>query len=443
MRNIRNVTSIYWITFLIGLVWLLIVAIRSPDAAFLDEIGHVLMSQNVWHYPSFLLNLWGRPFNTFIYAIPSLGGLLLARWFSVGIAILIVWITTKIADKMDIKHLWLIPLLLFFQPWFTEWIYTANTMTPLTLLIVSGIYLWMSGRWDWASLLFGLLPLTRHEGIALLVIWAVYCLIQKRFVASIISFIPVFIYNLIYYMIYGVLASGIFLRIQPTTFYGSGDWFHYLPDILQGVGLILLPISIIGMAILLKHAWRVIFIPFAMYLVIHIVIYRFGLFASGGYGAFLVPLSPLFALCGAAGVIWLTQQSKPKHRNLIWFALIYAIVFYALLTTLVHPYTPRTIALKDASEWIKQNEPLTPVLSSHVWFVYFHDLSWSPNSTDGYIRSAVELDALPVDTIIVHEFHFSERFGINYDYLSQSDTWQTLKTFSEGVNLVTLFKKVN
>jgi hypothetical protein len=244
-------------------------------------------------------------------------------------------------------------------------------------------------------------------------------------------------------MTYGTLASGIFLRLQPTTFYGSGGWFHYLPDILQGVGLILLPISIIGMAVLLKHSWRVIFVPFAIYLTIHVVIYRFGLFASGGYGAFLVPLAPAFALFGASGIIWLTKQVNPRRRNLAWFALVYAIIFYALLTTLVHPYTPRTIALRNASEWITQNVSNGSILSSHVWFVYFHNLAWSPDRTDGYIRTPIQLDTLPIDTIIVHEFHFSERFGINYDYLSQSDNWVILKTFSDNENLVTLFKKIN
>jgi len=438
----RQNRSLYWVNFMFGSAWLILVALRSPDAVFLDELAHVLMSRNAWQYPSFFLDTWGRPFNTLIYAIPALGGMALSRWFSVGMALLVVWLTTLIAQKVGVKRLWIIPIALFFQPWFAEMMFTANTMTPFALLLIAGVYLWMIGRWKWASLLFGLLPLTRHEGVALTVIWAGYCLIRRKPLASGVSFAPLGVYNLLYYLTYGMLASGNLFDAQPTTFYGAGGWFHYLPAVAHGVGVVLLLVGLLGIRPMFRHPLRVIFIPFMVYLVVHVVIYRYGLFASGGYRFFLVPTAPAFAILAGVGIERFMMGVHFRQRNFMWTLGGIVIVLYAVLTTFTHPLSPRTQALEQASAWMKANEAdATEVLSGHVWFVYFYDLAWSPQLTDGWVRTGIQLDQLAPETIVVWEGHFSERFGIAYDRLTESDEWQVLQEFGEGTHLVVLFKK--
>lgn len=150
--NTLALSPLYWSVFVAGFVWVIFVAANSPDAIFQDEVAHILMSRDAWQHPELMLNIWGRPFNTIIYMLPSLGGLVAARWFSLIFSGISVILATKVAEKLNLKALWLIPLCLWFQPWFADLSYTANTMTPFSFLLILGIYLWVNDKATWASL---------------------------------------------------------------------------------------------------------------------------------------------------------------------------------------------------------------------------------------------------------------------------------------------------
>jgi hypothetical protein len=437
---------VYWLVFMLGLGWMIYVASQSPDANFQDEVGHVLMSKYAWRYPAYMLDVWGRPFNTIVYMLPALGGLVPARWFSVILACLTVYFTTRIAQKLEVKALEFIPLCLWFQPWFADFSYTANTMIPFSLLLILGIFLWLEGKIGAASLLFGLLPLTRHEGIALTGTWIIYMLVARRnWKAPLISLFPLALYNVVYFATYGRIASSNFFNVQPTTFYGSGDWFYYLPYILLGVCPAILILCLFSIAPIWRSPQkRLIFVPYLVYLLIHIVIYRFGLFASGGYGFFLMPLAPAFALSAAIGADVLIAQRPPNpHKRfrfrLVMGAIIVTIVAAGLFLTPIHPLSKETSALLQASNWLKDNgDADAPVIATHVWFFYFHGLEIPPDRTWIWAPS---LDTIERGTIVVWDDHYSERTSLKYDTLiSQSEAWEKLADFSDGA--VVIFRRI-
>lgn len=429
-----NFSRIYWLAFVLGLGWMIFVAANSPDAAFQDEVEHVNLARAAWDRPELILDLWGRPFNTIIYMLPARVSLGAARWLSVVMAACTVLLTTKIAQKFSLKRLWLIPLCLWFQPWFAEWYYTANTMIPFSLLLVLGNFLWLNKKWTWASLVFGLLPLTRHEGIALTGIWTVYLIIfHRKWKAAVISTLPLVGYNFLYLATFQRIASSNFASLQPTTFYGSGSWLHYLPAVLFGVypGLLLLATFSIKRIMRLR-AERLVFVPYIVYLATHIVIYRFGLFASGGYGFFLVPLAPAFALAGAIGAERVIESSyrqyyrrgnQRQHKILVG-SIVFLITITGLLLTPRYPYGREAQAAQSASTWLKENGFSDfPTVTSHAWFKYFH----APYVASA---SAPSVEKLPASTIVVWDAHYSERRSINLSDLSDKG-WIRLSDFED------------
>ena len=71
------------------------------------------------------------------------------------------------ARELGVKRVYLVPICLWFQPWFSQFAFTANTMVPFGLLLVMGIFYFLKGKFCTTGLIAGLLPLTRHEGVAL------------------------------------------------------------------------------------------------------------------------------------------------------------------------------------------------------------------------------------------------------------------------------------
>src|SRR5437870_4057622 len=84
-----------------------------------------------------------------------------------------------------------------------------------------------------------------------------------------------------------------------------------------GAGLVIL--ALVGAPTLWRRpGGKIVIATAATYLAAHTVIYRFGLFASGGYFRFLVPLGPFVALAGAAalGEFWRTAREPAGERAL-------------------------------------------------------------------------------------------------------------------------------
>ncbi len=419
---------------------MLFYAINSPDTPFQDEIGHYLLSRYAWQYPEYLLHIWGRPFNTLIFMVPALGGLFAARLFAILLSALTVLLTTKVAQAYGIKQLVWIPLFLWFQPWFVNVSSTANTMIPFSFLLILGVYLWQRDRYILVSVVMSLLPLTRHEGIALTGVWFLYAVYHKHWLAATIVPLPMILHNGLYLAVFGTLASGNLINFQPTTYYGSGGWFHYFSEILAGIYPILLFLTCMAIpAIPYRSRRSLIFVPYVLYLATHVVIYRFGLFASGGYGFFLLPLAPAFAMWSTVGMLQLikmTRRSRVFSQRFI-VAIVVGVVLLGALTYPFREYTQEASSLRDASDWLYNNNYGDfPFHSTHVWFYHFSGLEVKPDKYWGTSNTNSDQPG----TILVWDKHYSDRGGYKYNQLTASDSgWSRLAEFGDGT--VVIFQK--
>lgn len=431
---------------LVAVIFSMQLLMRSTGTAVQDEVNHFLISRHAWESPHLMLHIWGRPANTLVYMLPALWeDLRGARIFSLLLSLLTVWLTMQTAKQLGLKWLFLIPLFTFFQPWFMSHSYLAITEVPFSLYLIAGGYFWLRGKWTIASICFGLLPLTRHEGIVILGVWGLYCLFVRNWKGAIISTLPYGIYNFLYFVVFSQLPFEIFLNTKPTTFYGSGGWFHFLPPLIQGTGIPVFLLAVISAIWLYKLKRKTfLFVVYASYYLTHVIIYRYGLFASGGYSLFLVPLAPGIALAAAVSIesMWEFLRTKNVLKSLgtkiaLITVLLGVCIWVLVLGMQVKPWllSPEEIGTQEAAKWIRENRPdVSRVVSTHTWFHYFYDLPWPEGRGVG---SQTPLNELYSGDLVVWDAHYSDRLGFTKEQLTEGDQWEELVSFQN--NLVMIF----
>ena len=364
----------YYLFFGLGVTWIIYLCLNSPRPVLDDEIGHFLISRSAWIYPKLILNIWGRTVRTLLYMPPSVLGLIPARFLSIIMACLTVLLATKVTQKLGGKLLFLVPVVLWFQPWFSDFSYGVITEVPFSLFLLLGTYLWLDERETLASIPIGLLPFIRHEGIAITFLWILYIVYRRNWRACAFIIFPMIVFNLLYYAFYQSLAIEIFFSPKPSTHYGSGTWVHFVPRVLS-VRVPVLLLTVFGLVPILKSRKKTLaFGGYVVYYIVHTVIYRFGLFKSGGYVIFLLPLAPAFAVGATLGaeflVSWVkkallsltTPEISAAFGNLLIVLIVIAVVSVGVLRVNPHPLSSQYIALRQASDWLRSSGALCKFL---------------------------------------------------------------------------------
>ena len=436
--------------FIAGLLSSIYFFANSPGVTIHDEIGHFLIAQNAWNYPELLLDPWGRFLNTLIFFVPSYWGLTAARIMALTLSALSVFLTLRIAQNAGVQSWFLIPLFLWFQPWFLDSAFEVLTEIPFTLFLVLGIFLWQRNHFALCALAFGALPLLRHEGIALTGILFLFMAVQKKWRIALIAILPLAFYNTLFFIVLKQWPFSIYLHSTPTEFYGEGAWWHYLPRVVYYAGLPVCLLSLVGLKTLWKNKENFIyFIAFITYFLIHVIIFHFGLYASGGYSIFLLPLAPALAIAASVGFdslnqIFTERYAKKHYRKKFRFL---EKQFVTVLATLIiaingfmfarpHPLGEEAITMRDAAAWIQKNVPnAQKVISSHVYFFYFYnEQPWQPHES---WDSPPPPDKLASGSMVLWDRHYASQRGINLDVLKKNPTeWELLKSFNNDTALL-------
>ena len=456
-------TLLYWVILSLGVAWMVYLGVNSPGSSLHDEITHYFIARDSWSDPLRILDIWGRPGNTLFYMLPSLISVGARRWWAVIACVVITLIATRSAARLGLRQLWLLPLTLFIQPWFVQLGFNSITQIPFMLALTVGIDQWIAGRRGWASLCFGLLPLIRHEGLALTAAWIGYLVIlgvmwwrEQRGTKAvalhripwfiIVAFIPMTVWNALHFAFYGQAASGNLLNIRPTDIYGSGDWLHFLGPTAVNVGIGVFALSLPGVVRLWREERGALLyaMPALVYFVTHTLIYRFGLFASGGYPLFLLPMAPTFALLAAFAIeslrIWNfgRQESRPFWAALegtrflasvprfasaigsgngslaVSRAVVGALLLINLAAALlVRPWSlqPNEIAAQEAADWlVAEGYDDTRVYSTHVWFIWVYEGRGELVEVPGGTK--LRADDVPSGTLVLWDVNYGDLNGI-------------------------------
>lgn len=464
---------LFWLIIALGLAWTIILGVQSPGTPLHDEITHYLIARDAWRDPVVILDVWGRPGNTLFYLLPSLVSLGARRWWAVLTIILTALLAARAASRLGVRQMWLVPLLLWLQPWYSQLGFTSITQIPFMLFLMLGVERWLAGKRAWASLAFGLLPIIRHEGIALTAVWIGYLVLRMIVVrfrpASMISpadgeyereiarpyksiidllpaFLPMTLWNLFYMLVYGRLASGNLFDLRPTDIYGSGDWFHFVLPTIGHVGPFIVLLAAFGFAWLVWQRRDVVYaVPAIAYFVTHTLIYRYGLFASGGYWLFLLPMAPTFALLAALGIEKALPRGASASLNLrrpyLPLVVIAALILNGVLVLAARPWPlqPNEIACEQAAAWLReQGEVETPIWSTHVWFFWIYDEPSLRRIPGGGFQP--DPDGIPAGAFYLWDRNYGDLNGLTLDFLRSPGSGFTEVRRFEADELV-LFQK--
>jgi hypothetical protein len=429
-----------------GASWSAWLGLHSPGAPLDDEIGHYLMSRFALIHPANLFNPWARFLPTALYAIPAHAGLTAARMTSVLIAALTALTAAYLARRLGSRRWYLVPVLVFFQPWYASLMSGVLTEVPFALFLVAGVYCWRAERFRWASLWIGLLPLTRHEGIALTGLWILLLLHRRDWRSVAVALMPFVLYNIASWPINGEPSLTIFFRPHATSFYGHGGWLDLVRPVASQAGLPIVLLMLLGLVPGRDLAQRSLYLsPFAFYLGLHILLYRFGLFATGGYVEFLVPIAPAIAVLAVFGIertedgvarLARAVGSGPLERASTigaTAAIVLATAAYGLTHTQRWQLGPQEITLRDAARWVSGHGlGQRRIVSANVWFDYFTD---TPVGPQNYWWIVPDPDSVQSGTIFIWDRHYCPREGIDLSRLTSDRTrWSELAAFGRDTS---------
>lgn len=453
-----------------GLAWSLGL-IRESDGLYMDDdITHYLYARGGWDNPVDLLHRWARPgYNLPTAVVAHYFGMDGCRVFSALQTAVVAWLAWAIAARLSRPGLpeGLAPAMVWLQPLVFKLSLTTLTETTAAVYLAAGVWLFLVRRRVLACAVISLCCVTRDEMLGLLPILAAGVLYEawrqyRGDFSEVLSagwvwacavaavWAPVTYWATAWVLDLPPDASPLLIFSRDyTPEYGSGPAWWYPLIWLEAASLGVPLLAVLGFLARPRAVW----FPAAWVgglVALEGLIFTFGLFASGGYARFLVPIAgPLGALAAiglrevlvrrswrltAAGFLlagaWLAGAAMafetylPMPRALplaaagvvglsgvlvgvlrrpgVTRAMCVVLVVGAMATTVAHAgYLARPLRLRDSAlnrvlleavAYVRQ-EGLAdrPVLCQHTLMLYLHENSAQPSGNDealGAWRSA-------------------------------------------------------
>lgn len=441
-KNRYFVLSLFCCTLFILVQWSILPASYTSDTA--DGVWHYLLARYSYWNPAFELDLWAKPVFTILAAPFAQFGLKGIHFMQIICSFLTSIILFKIADFFNIKHLWLIPILLLFTPVYFPELFSGLTEIVFAFFLVWGIYLVVINEWLLAAVLFSFLPFVRQEGYFIFPLMGLLLLIQKKY-----FYIPALLTGYMLVTIYGYSTHHSLMWISDNNpykgaqdIYGKGDFFFYINalDELLGTsrkvllytgGIISLYTLIHGLFTFKKnnitenklfhfHFLTLGFI--VLFITAESIFWAFGLFGALGMHRLITCIVPLVVLIIIFGLdVIYTFASKYGFSKIYILTLSIFSIFFVNIIFKMH-YWPmelkdETVVVADACAWYKTNSPdkKGKVYFSHPYTIIGLDLNPydSKKSQETYAISDKQHpeNNMQEGDVIVWDAHFGANEG--------------------------------
>ncbi|HKQ49597.1 MAG TPA: hypothetical protein VJZ71_16110 [Phycisphaerae bacterium] len=326
----------------IGFALSAIFALRDPDGIVqFDDLTHYLYARWAWTWPAYLLDDWGRPGFTALYFLPAGLSWAACRILSCALSAGAALAAFEIARTLGLRRAWLVVPLVFAQPLFFQLSQTTLTETPMAFYLTLSVMLAQKGRWTTSAAILSPAFVTRHEAIMFLPLWfffawrdrvALWRLWPLLWAPLAVNFLA---------PLAGVNAPiARLFAPTPSTQYGRGGWLTFFCRALEAWGPGITILAMVGFVPTVRFRnGALVAATIALYFAAQTIIRALGLYDSGGYARFLVPLSPLVAVAALAGwnELWSAEKTHWRRSALIaanamvllWIALERQLVLYA------------------------------------------------------------------------------------------------------------------
>lgn len=407
-----------------------------------DGVSHYTISRYSWQHPELFVNHWGKPLYTLLSSP-------FAQFGIKGIAVfnlILFFVSTlwlyRIAQRFNLPHSWLIPILLVASPEYLHNVLAGHTEILFGTLLLFVIVQMLRQHWVLAVVICSFLPFSRSEGMLPVLLLGGILAHQGQW-----KIIPLLLSGFLIYAVAGELLTGNFLWYFTQdpyggfkSVYGSGPWHHFLsnaPAIFSISGVILLIIGGFYFADrLLKRNWQhrnVVFFAGAVFIgifTVHSVLWAHGLKGSLGLLRVIVGIVPLAIPVMLYGLNKINIESK-----LIRLATFIVLLVFGIADPYRHYQLPKqpTILeelMREAGLWTKeitQSGKIKPkIISTHNNLIALyagidpHDMERHPN----FWFIGPPFDKFGTDDLIIWETGFGsveggmskdtiERYGFN------------------------------
>src|SRR5215218_2895177 len=176
----------------------LAVSITSDGFLEADGCTHYQYAKFAFSEPHYLINIWGRPVCTALYALPAqIGGRFAVRCTSLLLAIALSFVSYAIARKLKIRRPELAVIFTLAQPLVFLHSFAELTELPFALLLGLAFLAFQHKRWLAFAIIESILPLSRPEGFGFVILAAIALLAGRRWWWIIVLPIPVLIWSFV------------------------------------------------------------------------------------------------------------------------------------------------------------------------------------------------------------------------------------------------------
>ena len=409
-----------------------ICAVLSDGFVTFDACTHYLYARFAFSDPVNLVDVWGRPFCTELFALPArLGGRLGVRIVSMLVAIGCGMVAWRIARGQ--RQRWPVLALLFTlgQPLLFVYSFAEMTELPFALLLVGAFLAFQGRRWFWAALLAGLTPTARPEGFGFVLLGGFALLVYRRWMLLPVLLLPLAAWD--------IGGWAITARTSPWwrwlidawpwsagSLYGRGNPLTFVAALPLIVSPLVLPATLIGLWRNLVDPWReqsdnglhlricrvsTAVIPLGV-LIVHSLLRALGKLGSYGEPRYLLIAAPLWGVLSARGWQWAFDRLRWKHP-IRWAlgALALPILLDAIWPVVPLHLTQDWKTAERFSEWYKSSprrRDYPNLVASHPGIFYFLNEDPSGRARRGGFTRGV-LESPPPGTLLVWDPILSSR----------------------------------
>jgi hypothetical protein len=317
-----------------------------------DACTHYLYARFAFQEPHFLVNVWGRPVCTGIYAIPAtLGGRSGVHLMSLALAIGCGLIAYRIAQNQTYRWPALALIFTLAQPLVYLHSFSELTELPFAFLLALGFRAYQSRQWLAMAIVIALTPLSRPEGLGFIVLAAIALLLHRRWFWIPILVVPLIVWNYLGWVLSGKPGESWRWLINEwpysaTSLYERGSILQFVWFLPAIVSPFVFPATGVGIWRSMKAKGEVpklvALIPLLI-LIAHSILFATGRLASSGELRYMLIVAPFWGLLGASGWEWLFERLNGR-RPLLWAAVA------ALLPIVFNAYY-RVIPLIQHEDW--------------------------------------------------------------------------------------------
>lgn len=442
--------------YFIALVYVAINTKGTCDSG--DSITHFLYAKYAFKHPSNFLNHWAKPLFVLLSAAFAQFGFVGIKLFNCCVAVLTVWISYKVAKKLNYKNAWLAAVFLCFTPGYFIHIFSGLTEPLFSLLIMLGVYCLLNNRLWFAVCIISFLPFVRSEGLVILAAFAFYLILNKQF-----KYLPGLLFGHFVYSIAGVFhyhdLFWVFTKIpyiDSSGKYGSGKLSHFIIQLNYIIGIPLYALLGLGFVkklidffaskkIKINSSTKsnvetlLIYTSFLLFFTAHTLFWYFGIFESMGLKRVLVSIVPLAVIIALKGFNFITGI----FNQIPFGSYIVAIIFAGFV--IVFPFIPNPasvnwnrdlslsadqILITDAARYIEPN------FSQNTFMYYTHPyisllMDRDPfNSQYNHELKYIASEKRPAHYLVIWDNWFSVvENGVSLEQLKADNKLKLLKTF--------------